>query len=362
MKKRIHQFVHTLSYGDAISTEVLSLQRALIELGVESRIYAINVHERYKDSAQKYNEFKIEETDEIILHYSLGSILNELYQSCNGIRRTLLYHNITPASWFEGINPRVKKDIEQGIKDLPKLCSISDQILADSKFNSDEITQLGFKSKVLELPLDPARWNEASNGGILSLLNEDPALHLLHVGRIAPNKKLEDTIRIFYFLKHHFNSNSKLWFVGTDIDTELYSFSLKRLVEELSLQDAVFFTGAMTDEEVRAFYQASSIYICMSEHEGFCLPVIEAMHFGLPVVAYAAGALPDTLGDGGVLVTQKNHVEIASLVLEIHKNRDLREVLIQNGKKRVEELSYDRFLKAVSELFIEHEAPLKAVV
>ncbi len=351
--KNIHQLVHTLSYGDAISGEVISLQRVLREAGVNSEIFAINVHPKYKGLAHKYETFPRDFDGTLILHYSLGSPLNDLYKCSAKARRALIYHNLTPSSWFAGVNPRVAADIEHGIKELPSLCKMSDLLLADSKFNASELEKMGFKSHVLELPLDPARWTGGANPGIANLVQREPGIHLLHVGRMAPNKSIEDIIKIFYFVHRFVNPQSRLWLVGIDIDTELYSFALKRLVHELDLQNAVNFSGGLADSEVRALYENATAYLCMSEHEGFCLPVIEAMHFGLPVIAYDSSALSDTVGAGGILIKDKRHAEIAELVGMVATDQNFRKQMIDAGKKRVAELSVDRFSSHARELFAE---------
>lgn len=348
---KIHQLLHTLSYGDAISGEVLALQRCLQELGVDSEIFAINIHPKYKGRARDYRELERDFDGKVVLHYSLGSPLNDLYRSLTSAIRVLVYHNITPPEWFDGVNPRVVRDIKAGLADLSTLCKESDHLLSDSHFNADELLALGFQSDVLELPIDPARWTEESNSGIASLLKNDPVLHLLHVGRVAKNKKIEDVIKAFYFLHHHLEPRSKLWLVGIDTDTEIYSFALKRMVYQLKLDKAVTFTGGMSDSEVRAFYENASVYLTLSEHEGFCLPVVEAMHFGLPVIAFAQGALPATVGRGGIIVNEKNPAGIAELALKVYRDPALRSELKERGRARVEELSYERFKARVKVLF-----------
>lgn len=351
MTRIVHQLVHTLSYGDAISGEVLALQRVLRSIGFQSEIYAINVHPKLKGRAIDYREFPSGFDGEVILHYSLGSPLNDLYLGLTSATRGLIYHNLTPPSWFKGVNPRIVRDLEAGLEELPKLCQETDRLLADSDFNAAELESFGFKAEVLELCVDLERWDLEENSGIAALIDSDPGMHILHVGRLAPNKCIEDIIKSFYFLHHKIDERSKLWLVGIDIDTELYSFELKRLVRELALHDAVKFVGCLADSELKALYRRASAYLCMSEHEGFCLPVVEAMHFGVPVVAYASSAVPATIGSGGVLVHEKRHAEIAELVAEIHTNTALREKLSVAGKKRAAELSYSRFEKAVKSIF-----------
>lgn len=367
MKTRaIHQLLHTLSYGDAISGEALALQRCLKSLGFESEIFAINVHPVYKKDAaslgvRDYRTLPHDTDAGVILHYSLGSPLNAVYRALSRAERTLVYHNLTPADWFRGVNPRIVRDIEQGMLELPELCRISHQLIADSAFNAGELAALGFSTaQVLELPIDPLRWSEPRNDGIYSLLKSQPGINVVHIGRLAPNKCIEDIIKAFYFLNRFIDKQSRLWLAGIDIDTEIYSFSLKRLVHSLGLEEHVIFAGCMADSELRALYEAGSVYCCMSEHEGFCLPVVEAMHFGLPVVSFASSALPDTIGAGGILVKEKRHAEIAELLAEVSRNQELRASLIAAGKARVAALSYDIFSKQVQELFRGSEACVAA--
>jgi glycosyltransferase involved in cell wall biosynthesis len=170
------------------------------------------------------------------------------------------------------------------------------------------------------------------------------------VGRLAPNKCVEDVIKAFYFLVKYSDPQARLRLVGIDTDTELYSFSLRELANYLGIGYAVEFVGALADDEVRAMYEASDVYLCMSEHEGFCLPLIEAMHFGLPVVAYAAGAVPETLRDGGVLVREKRHAEIGQMLAKVANPGELRSQLQHKGRERVACFTYERFADRVRAL------------
>lgn len=349
--RRIDQWVHTLSYGDAISGAVLALQRALRARGFESEVYSINTHPKLAGMARDYRDFEVLTGQGVVLHYSLGSVLNARYRELQDVERTLVYHNITPPHWFSGVNPRVVRDISSGLAELPELCRLSDRLLADSPFNQRELKELGFDSEVLELPLDTSRWSVESNAGIAKILMRNNALNFLHVGRLAPNKRIEDIIKIFYLIHQKIEPNSRLWLVGIDIDTELYSFTLKRMVRHLGIEKAVQFVGCFADSELRALYEGADCYLCMSEHEGFCLPVVEAMHFGVPVIAYASTALPETVQDGGILVTEKRYPEIAELAVEVCRNQELRDKLISRGRERVRKLGLDTFSNRVAEIF-----------
>ena len=350
MKKKIAQLVHTLSYGDAISTEVLSIHRVCQELGWQSQIYAINEHPKLKGQSIKYQELDSSYDGEVILHYSLGSPLNDLYRSLTKAKRNLIYHNLTPAKTFAAVNPRIVRDIESGLRELPELLKISDKIISDSEFNASEITAYGFSSEVLEIPFDPNRWDLPANTGIAAQIKNDPALHIVHVGRLAPNKKIEDLIKTCYVLRENINRNIRLWLVGIDIDTELYSFALKRMINFLGLEQEVRLVGCFADSEVRALYENASVYVCLSEHEGYCLPVIEAMHFGLPVIAYNSSALPQTVASGGIIIDQKDYLQLALLINEVGTNAALKQQLASAGRKRLGSLSMDNFKKKLSEI------------
>ncbi len=346
----IHQLVHTLSYGDAISTEVLALQRALREQGVPSEIFSINSHPKLKGQARHFTELEGCDAADVILHYSLGSPLNDVYREWTKGRRVLVYHNITPPVWYRSINSRVADDIEAGISELPQLCALSDAIWADSDFNAQEIQGLGYDGRVLDLLVDPGRWQAPRNEPLYQSVVSTPGTQVLHVGRIAPNKCLEDVIKSFYFLRKYIDPEARLRLVGIDTDTELYSFSLRELAAYLGIGQSVEFVGGLADDEVRSMYEASDVYLCMSEHEGFCLPLIEAMHFGLPIVAFAAGAVPATLGGAGILITEKRHAEIGELLWRVATDGSLRDDLVARAMARVGAFTYERFSNRLAAL------------
>lgn len=354
MQKKIVQLIHTLAYGDAISSETLALKRTFAKQGYQSEIVAIHRDYRLTNEALALSdsrELLQNHSGELILHYSLGSPLNAVYLEATKAHRSIIYHNLTPPHWFEGVNPRVYADIQAGIVELPKLLAISDRVISDSKFNAGEIKKLGYNSEVLEIAIDPKRWDVPSDAGYIQALKGFGALDVLHVGRLAPNKCIEDILKTFYFLKHYIHPHSRLWLVGVDTDTELYSFSLKRLMYELSLEGSVNFLGQQSDSQVRAMYEGCSVYLCMSEHEGFCLPIVEAMRFGLPVIAYASSAVPDTVGQGGILCHEKRHAEIAALCEKLHIDKELRAKVIAAGHARVNEMSFERFERESLKLF-----------
>lgn len=364
----IHQFVHTLSYGDAISGEAVAIQRMLRAEGHQSEIYCLHSHEKVKQFARSWELFTSDlDTAEasgastaVVMHYSIGSPLNALFSDEPRIARALIYHNLTPEHWFYHYNPRVVADLEQGRVELPELLRGVDVVLADSEYNRGELRDFGCSTaEVLPLFIDTEKWSVAANPGIARAVRGHGGKNVVHVGRLAPNKCVEDILKAFYFYHHKIEKQSKLWLVGMDIDTEIYSFELRRLISELRLQEAVEFVGTVADSELRAIYEGADVYLCMSEHEGFCVPLIEAMHFGVPVIAFDSTAVGDTLGDGGVLLGRKAPAELAVLMNIVITDPSVREQMVAAGKRRVRDFLPEVFLGNLRSRLIE---PLRGVV
>jgi L-malate glycosyltransferase len=352
--KRIDQFVHTLQYGDAISGEALTIRRLLREMGYSSDIFSVHTHEKLEGIPLHIRQFREEESGHaVLLHYSITSPFNSVFSSLASAHRTLVYHNLTPLEWYAGYNSRVTSDLVKGREELPELLKLSDLVLADSSFNAHEAKEMGAHTvEILPLPLDPDRWEKPANPGILAALKGHGGRNLLHVGRFAPNKCLEDIIKAFYFYHHKFDKNSKLWLVGSDTDTEIYSFELRKLAQELRLKDAVEFVGSVSDDELKGFFEGSDVYICMSEHEGFCVPLIEALHFRLPVIAYSSSAIPETVGTGGLLVDRKDPLYTGMLIHDLLHNSHHKHAIIEAGLQHIEKYSIETFKTSLKEKLI----------
>lgn len=245
----IHQLVHTLNYGDAISGEAITLKRILANHGHGGEIIAVHAHE--KVSTEQRPLADLERSGDgylsdagIILHYSIASPLNQLFLSLNHAFRIVIYHNLTPEHWYHGYNARVVEDLRKAKRDLELVIEAADLVIADSDFNRSELLGLGCQSAtVLPLLIDSAKWSVEANPGIIGVVRGHGGRNFLHVGRTAPNKCIEDVIKTFYFYHHKIDKSSRLWLVGSDTDNEIYSFELRRLVSELMLTEAVNFVG-----------------------------------------------------------------------------------------------------------------------
>jgi len=332
--RTLHQLVPNLAFGDAISQQALTLRRMLREAGLVSEIFAEHVDVRLSGEARPHREMRGNAGDDVavLYHFSIGSALTDLYRLLSG-PRALVYHNITPPEFFRGVNPQVAALCARGREELAALRAHSTLALADSEFNRRELVELGFeRTAVFPIVLDPERLRLPPVSR-LERPYRDGHVNFLHVGRLVPNKRIEDVLKVFYFYRRRINPDSRLFLVGIETDMEIYAVALRQLIHDLGLS-GVAFPGRVTQRELVTYYRLAHVYLCMSEHEGFCAPLVEAMHFGVPVIAYAAGAVPETLGDAGALVLRKDFAEIAELAGLICEDPALREEMAAAGRAR----------------------------
>jgi L-malate glycosyltransferase len=350
--RAVHQLVPNLAVGDAISQQVITLRAMLRRLGFASEIFAQHVHSTLTHEARPAKEIRsIDPEAVLVYHFSIGSEVTDLYRLLPN-RRVLVYHNITPHEFFRGVNEKVAALCARGREELAALRPTAAMALADSEFNRRELVELGYmKTAVLPIVLDPARFAHEPVAK-LERPYRDGHVNFLHVGRIVPNKKLEDVLKVFWFYRRKINPDSRLFLVGIDTDTEIYSFALRELVDELALPGVVF-AGGVTPRELVSYYRLAHVYLCMSEHEGFCAPLVEAMHFGVPVVAYSAGAVPETVAGGAIVVREKRFAEIAEIVNMLLEDDAFRALLVERGKQRAASFTADALLPRLRELLPE---------
>ena len=349
---RIIQFLPTLAFGDAVGNDTIALQKAMRELGYETRIYAEAVDQRLpKSTAQDLCSGmpELEPSDVILYHMSTGSKLNYSLENYP-CRKIMIYHNITPPHFFQGYNPDAQTNAQYGLDGLRHLSESGtiDYCLADSGFNAQELRDAGFTCPIDVRPiLIPFQDYETKpDVGIIRKYSESSGDHrqnLIFVGRIAPNKKQEDILKIFAYYKNYVNPESRLIFVGNPGGMEKYYQRLKNYAGALDLTpEDVIFTGHIKFPEILAYYQIADVFLCMSEHEGFCVPLVEAMYFNVPVIAYNSCAVPETLGAGGCIVDSKNPAEISLLIREILSNPALKQRIIQNQRERLKDFQYQK--------------------
>ena len=213
---------------------------------------------------------------------------------------------------------------------------MTDLALGVSEYNRRELSAAGFsRTGVVPLTNDWSTLSERPSRSVL-LKHRTGEGNLLSAGRIVPNKRFEDLLQVFFYYKNLLQPKARLFLVGFHKGSETYLRYLRSIIQELELKDVVF-TGHVTNAELLAYFKLASVYLCLSEHEGFCMPLMEAMHFGVPVMAYAATAVPDTLGSAGVLIKEKNYPEIAEMAALLCDDREFRERIVEGQYRRLKE-------------------------
>jgi len=323
MKGRVHQVLATLGYGDAIGHEVLGIQRVLRDAGYESEIFVETADRRLEFLTQDYREMvgSIEPSDVLIHHFSIGSRASRTAYAMPG-RMALVYHNITPPEYFIGIHKDLVKLCYRGRRELTAYISRAELALGDSEYNRQELESLGFPSTGV-LPVVPDFTHlDVRPDTMIADGFDDGWTNILFVGRVIPNKKFEDVVRAFHVYRTRHNPRSRLLLVGAYSGFERYLAMLQTLIARLGTPD-VHFLGHVSNEELTALYDAADLFLCASEHEGFCVPLIESFYKRVPVLAFAATAVPATMDGGGVLYDTKDPFEVARLMAAVLDDPDL---------------------------------------
>jgi glycosyltransferase involved in cell wall biosynthesis len=340
--RAIHQLLPNFSYGDAIGNDVLGIQKVLRSWGVDSEIYAQHIHPKLAGVARPVWEYReMSGFNRVLLfHFSIGSEVSEFVRRLPD-QKILIYHNITPPHFFRGINPEVERRCALGLEELKLLAPHFDLALGVSEYNRQELERAGCKKTgVLPIFLDFKDYHLAPEESLKKEL-ADGQINILHVGRIAPQKKIEDLIRVFYLFQKRHRPNSRLILVGTDSGMRNYRRALQKMTEDLGLREKVLFAGFATFRELVTYYSQAQAYLCLSEHEGFCVPLMESMFFGLPVIAYLTGGIPETLGGSGIGIAEKNWEVIAELLNLTISDRSFREEIVVGQKERLKDLDLE---------------------
>ena len=332
----IHQFLTSYSYGDAIGNEALEIRNFLRSRGHQSEIFALFYHPKYADQIINYLEYdRYSNADNIIIfHFSIGSPVTKKFLRSPD-KKVIIYHNITPYEFFLDYHRVLAKDCYKGRVELKNLVGKVDLALGDSAYNEKELKEVGFlNTGVLPLVMNFEKF-EKETVPILKELFDDGKTNILFVGRIIPNKMVEDVIKTFYLYQQHFNANSRLFIVGEYRGFERYHSAIQNLVTQLKVKN-VHFTGHIPDDELISYFKLSHLYLHMSEHEGFCAPVPESFYLNIPVVAFNAGALEETMNNGGILVNKKDLLRVAALIDNILTDSLLKEKILRSQQKALE--------------------------
>lgn len=330
----IIQILPTISYGDAIGNDCLAIRDCLTEAGYGGDIYAEQIDPKLQNNGisgiKSIHEYQ-DDADILICHVSVAWD----YMLTLGERpghKIFIYHNITPPHFFkEYEDPAAAERCGEGLKQLKSLRLVPSLCLADSTYNKAELEKAGYLCPVHVLPIICQFREQAA-------VRKDKidSVNILFVGRLAPNKKQHDILEAFYIYHKNINPRSRLILLGGGEDD--YAEALKAYPRSIGL-DGVTFTGHVSDSEKDAYYRNADVFLCLSEHEGFCVPLLEAMHYGIPIIAYKSSAVTETLGGAGLLLESKEPEIVAEAIDMVMTDEKLRNSLIANGRERLKDFA-----------------------
>ncbi|HEX4744508.1 MAG TPA: glycosyltransferase family 4 protein [Candidatus Limnocylindria bacterium] len=345
----VHQFHPVLAPGDAMSNHVFALQARLREWGHDAHAYAVEAKPGV-DAWSYRRLFRVAKPDDLVLlHFSMG---HELFDQLVKLpsRKVLVYHNVTPPEFFSGVNAHSAAFAELGRRQLASLADRVELAIGVSEYNRKELEAAGFeRTATVPILIDWQALEVQPDQGVLAGA-ATPGAKLLFVGRLSPNKRQDDLIRMLAYYRRCIEPHARLLLVGSYRDQRQYQARLGALARGLELTDAVTFTGPVTLPQLVAYYRSATVFVSLSEHEGFGVPLLESMYFDLPVVAHAAAAVPETVGDAALLLRRKDLAEAAEATALVVERPAIREELVRRGRRRVAEFSADRVAQRTREV------------
>ena len=344
----VHQLLPSMSINDAIGNETILIQRILKQMGHDSEIYAENIHPSLKTQVKHYSKYEISKDDIFIYHHSIGCGLMDFISSLES-KIIMIYHNITPPYFYEGINKVIADLARLGLKQLEILKDRIDVAVGDSEFNRLELEKIGYKrTGVLPILLDLTKYGKPIDKNLV--LQYDKTVNILYVGRIAPNKGVDEVIRIFSYYYFNVNPDSNLFLVGGyEGNSDKYYSSLQKMIDSTGMKNIHFINDA-DDNKLNTLYSMATIFITMSKHEGFCVPLVESMYFKVPIIAPNRTAIPYTLEDSGILVNDETYEEIGELIDVVVNDAELRKKVIEKQNTRFNSIYCKDNVTMVSDL------------
>jgi glycosyltransferase involved in cell wall biosynthesis len=332
--KAIHQFHAGCRYGDGITNGMLFVQKILRESGYRSDIYCFDIDPRLAHHIHPANSYSSAADEVLLLHYSLGT----QYDAWISAIRTpsiLVYHNITPATFFPP-DSELHRLVNSGRRQLAEWARQGRFVgaIADSTFNGDELAGWGYPSIAsIGLLVDLDRLRE--HFWTRDLVHVDPQCQtLLFVGRLCEHKGQLDLVRMMHLLRSG-DRPVRLLLAG-DTTSPSYEASVREEIAALGLEDCVRLLGKRPDEDIYALYRGADLYVSLSEHEGFGMPLVEAMAFDLPVLASDAGSVAATLGCGGIILKDRKSEHIAAAARLLLDEPLLRREVIDAQRRSLE--------------------------
>lgn len=351
---RVDQVIPSLASRDAIGVHTLALSRGLRAAGIDSDIFYGNCTPDVGAEGRPVTALGRPGRDRFLLYQSsIGSPVFDIFAS-RSEPKLVNYHNITPAALLEPWEPAVAFEAALGRAQLERLAPDCGLAVADSAFNAAELVDAGYTdTAVVPLLIDMTHAGVVPDPAVAERLAAEKArggAELLFVGKVSPHKAPHDLVKMLAVYRRLYDERARLRLVGSPLGST-YGPALEAFVHDLGLDTAVVVTGSVDAAGLEAHYRAADVFVCASEHEGFCVPIVEAMGHGVPVVAYATAAVPETVGDAGIVLPTKDPVRFAAAVARAATDGALRRRLGTAAARRVAgfavEQSTARFIELV---------------
>ena len=340
----INQWLPAAHHGDAVGDSARRVRGLLRARGYESDIYALTIEDTLRGGIRAFSDPAARQGDVTILHFAIASPMSEALTALPA-GRVIQYHNITPAHFFAGYDAGIVALVTRGRQELAGLAGRVDLALGDSEYNRQELETIGFtETAVFPIAVDTTRLIEAPPRPALERVLCDGLTNILFVGRIAPNKRLEDHLRLAEHYKRYIDPFHRFIFVGREDACPRYYAMLRALMTQYRMTNERFwFVGPVPDADLAVFYRTASAYVSLSEHEGFCVPLLEAMATDVPVLAYASTAVPETLGGAGIAFSPKDLEHAAEMLGLLVYDERLRADVLEGQRRRLTDFTDARF-------------------
>ena len=344
----VNQWLPAAHRGDAVGDHARALRAMMRRHGHESEIYALTIDADLEGDVRPWTHAASRAGDATLLHFAVPSPMTDAFGTLPGTR-ILVYHNVTPARFFAPFDRDVAGFASRGRQELASLAGRVDLAVGVSEFNRRELDAIGFSpTAVVPLLVDTDRLTTAARVPALEEMLQDGLVNVLFVGRLAPNKKIEDHLRLAEQFKRYVDVSYRFIFVGKHDAVPAYFAAVRALMAEYQmLPERFWFTGPVPDVELAAYYRNAHAYVSLSEHEGFCAPLVEAMSMDVPVLAYAEAAVPETLGGAGVTFAPKDLEYTAELLGALIYDEPVREAVLAGQRRRLEDFGWEMLEKKV---------------
>lgn len=343
----VHQFVPTLNPHDATGTHTLLLRHILRGAGWRSEIFAEAIHDDLAHEAYKHWMYPAHTAagDVHIYQFSTSSAVAG-YLADRSEPLIVDFHNFTAPELFAGWEPHTEARCALAHDELVLLARRAELGLADSRFNELDLRRAGYRrTAVLPVLVDYQRVgshapSDSRVAAELASLKARGGADILFVGRIVPSKQQHELVKALWAYRRLYDPSARLHLVG-GTSSFAYLKALRGFIHDLGLADAVRLAGEVSDAALRAYFGAADVYLSLSVHEGFGVPLVEAMAAGVPVVARGVGAVAETVGDGALLLAADDPSYVAAALRRVCTDEALRRRLVDAGRRRVPMLSID---------------------